>query len=475
MITSAFTTGNLRIFEKRRYLVFSVAKTPCPPPTSVPFKGLLRGMKPTPRRKSVWQERMPRRKRSLLKSSRVQEEVEEKSGDRRSGLRQAKEAKRKDNGVTNGIWYVTCENKEGVMDIEKLKRGESCIKCDGLWFTPPAFEEFAGRGACKKWKASIFHERRPLIHWFDKGILSTTGYLRRGAEPVRKIKSTKSGGKFQGILRNKYLRSSTAVTRRSMSSGGCSATEKAEITSREDSGAKGDSHQSDEDEKLNDDPNQMETEDGALLAAADYSKDHNGTKERHKDVDLVKTKKPELQIETKVIIKRLSVTKTESGATVLPVEDSWCEPLEANVPSEEPEDDTAVPEADGEGTVKELNSSSGVSTTPAEIDTSDNGDKTGLSAAPLNVLLECVYNNNTDEGKTEHDKAEVETSGKCVQVADYPRASERVQDGASGGPEGADVDALDLDQLKREKLKLQLRVLRLQEQYYTLMLNDFKK
>ncbi|KAM4534811.1 uncharacterized protein V3H82_024706 isoform 2-T3 [Fundulus diaphanus] len=415
---------------------------------------------------------MPKRKRSLLKSSRVQEEVEEKSGDRRFGLRQAKQAKRKDNGVTNGIWYVTCENKEGVMDIEKLKRGESCIKCDGLWFTPPAFEEFAGRGACKKWKASIFHERRPLMHWFDKGILSTSGYLRRGAEPVRKIKSTKSAGKFQGILHNKFLRSSTAMTRRSISSGGCSPTEKAEIRSIEDSGSKGDCQQSDEHEKPDEDPNQMETVDGAVLAAADYSKDHGGTKERHKDVDLVKTKKPELQIETKVIIKRLSVTRTESGATVLPVEDSWCEPLEANLPSEEPEDDTAVPEADGEGTIKKLNSSSSVSTNPAEV---DNGDKTGLSAAPLNVLLECVYKNNTDEGEAEHDKAGLETSGKCVQVADYPRASERVQDGASGGSEGADVDALDLDQLKREKLKLQLRVLRLQQQYYTLMLNDFKK
>lgn len=26
--------------------------------------------------------------------------------------------------VLLGIWFVTCENKEGIMDIEKLKKGE---------------------------------------------------------------------------------------------------------------------------------------------------------------------------------------------------------------------------------------------------------------------------------------------------------------------------------------------------------------
>lgn len=38
-----------------------------------------------------------------------------------------------------------------------------------------------------------------------------------------------------------------------------------------------------------------------------------------------------------------------------------------------------------------------------------------------------------------------------------------------------DVDTMALDELKREKIKLQLRVLKLQEHYYTLKMREFQK
>lgn len=49
--------------------------------------------------------------------------------------------------------------------------GKDCIKCEDQWFTPYAFEEFAGKagfaGSCKKWKMTIFHKTKPLQYWFE--------------------------------------------------------------------------------------------------------------------------------------------------------------------------------------------------------------------------------------------------------------------------------------------------------------------
>lgn len=49
-----------------------------------------------------------------------------------------------------------------------------------------------------------------------------------------------------------------------------------------------------------------------------------------------------------------------------------------------------------------------------------------------------------------------------------------VDDRASEVLKGSDVDVMDLEQLKREKLKMQLEVLKLQKEYYTFMLNYSK-
>lgn len=44
---------------------------------------------------------------------------------------------------------------------------EECIKCEGCWFAPSAFEDFGGKGSSKKWKASIFYENKSLQFWFE--------------------------------------------------------------------------------------------------------------------------------------------------------------------------------------------------------------------------------------------------------------------------------------------------------------------
>uniref|UniRef100_A0A8P4G140 SAND domain-containing protein n=1 Tax=Dicentrarchus labrax TaxID=13489 RepID=A0A8P4G140_DICLA len=90
----------------------------------------------------------------------------------------------------NRLLTVTCGNKTGILDVEKLNRGEECIKCQNSWFSPPTFEEFGGKGSCKKWKRSIFYGNKPLQFLFEQGSLTTKGFKKRGTSPSKKIRSS---------------------------------------------------------------------------------------------------------------------------------------------------------------------------------------------------------------------------------------------------------------------------------------------
>ncbi|KAJ4932261.1 hypothetical protein JOQ06_010686 [Pogonophryne albipinna] len=48
---------------------------------------------------------------------------------------------------------VTCGNKTGILFVEKLEKGEKCIKSEGRWFDPTGYEIFGGK---------------PLQFWIDK-------------------------------------------------------------------------------------------------------------------------------------------------------------------------------------------------------------------------------------------------------------------------------------------------------------------
>ena len=47
-----------------------------------------------------------------------------------------------------------------------------CIKYDGNWYTPSAFESLCGRGNSKDWKRSIRYGGRTLFHLIEEGILT---------------------------------------------------------------------------------------------------------------------------------------------------------------------------------------------------------------------------------------------------------------------------------------------------------------
>ncbi|XP_068613628.1 nuclear body protein SP140-like [Brachionichthys hirsutus] len=50
---------------------------------------------------------------------------------------------------------VTCGNVEGMLDRDKLAKGEKCVQHDKRWFTPSDFESLAGKQSCRNWKMSI--------------------------------------------------------------------------------------------------------------------------------------------------------------------------------------------------------------------------------------------------------------------------------------------------------------------------------
>ncbi|XP_029363661.1 uncharacterized protein LOC115047102 [Echeneis naucrates] len=79
----------------------------------------------------------------------------------------------------NRLLLVSCGDKKGILNVEKLSRAEECIESEGRWFSPTAFETFSGRSSSRKWKQSIFCEGKPLQTLFECGVLSTNGFYRR--------------------------------------------------------------------------------------------------------------------------------------------------------------------------------------------------------------------------------------------------------------------------------------------------------
>uniref|UniRef100_A0A3B3Z9D8 SP110 nuclear body protein, tandem duplicate 1 n=1 Tax=Periophthalmus magnuspinnatus TaxID=409849 RepID=A0A3B3Z9D8_9GOBI len=57
---------------------------------------------------------------------------------------------------------VTCGDLEGILNRDRLSRGEKCILVKSQWFSPSEFEQLAGKEANKNWKLSIRCKETPL-------------------------------------------------------------------------------------------------------------------------------------------------------------------------------------------------------------------------------------------------------------------------------------------------------------------------
>ncbi|KAJ8251587.1 hypothetical protein GJAV_G00222950 [Gymnothorax javanicus] len=74
---------------------------------------------------------------------------------------------------------VTCGDKEGLLQRDKMARGEECILSEGRWFTPSAFEEFGGKKTYRNWKQSIRCQNTPLQKLFKEGHLKCPSFKSR--------------------------------------------------------------------------------------------------------------------------------------------------------------------------------------------------------------------------------------------------------------------------------------------------------
>ncbi|XP_074511430.1 uncharacterized protein LOC141780196 isoform X2 [Sebastes fasciatus] len=91
-------------------------------------------------------------------------------------------------GEKNDIWTwtmfkhqfpVTCGQKGGILNRDRLAKGEECIAVEKQWFTPNEFQTFAGRKSCKNWKWSIRCKDTSLGKLIKEGHLKAGNYRRK--------------------------------------------------------------------------------------------------------------------------------------------------------------------------------------------------------------------------------------------------------------------------------------------------------
>ncbi|XP_055736482.1 nuclear body protein SP140-like isoform X1 [Salvelinus fontinalis] len=81
---------------------------------------------------------------------------------------------------------VTCGDKEGTLNRDKLAKGERCIVVQGRWFIPSGFEEFGGKKSSKNWKYSIRCRNTTLGKLIQEGHLTSPNFKRRKSAQAKK-------------------------------------------------------------------------------------------------------------------------------------------------------------------------------------------------------------------------------------------------------------------------------------------------
>ncbi|XP_070779462.1 cilia- and flagella-associated protein 251-like isoform X1 [Enoplosus armatus] len=428
---------------------------------------------------------------------------------------------------------VTCGNKKGTLDVEKLHRGEACIEYDDGWFFPPTFEELGGKGSSKKWKASIFYENKPLQFWFEQGSLTTKGFKRRRTKkkqmkmlsfsrisesPTKELEIEAAEGTQEDDVSDEELALETEEgeeERVGPENGG-------EVV---DSGVNKSEEEEDQMEK-----GEMEDED--MPAVADNDKDDSVSEERETSTS-EKIRENALQKTAKVIIERLPEFQAKSACQSKSMEnsDGWCKllvkgaqreeerehngsatddpsvtastpidasqmshpPVVGGVEEESGEEFTQSNERkeDGQRTIK---TETGNSPTPlsapatSSLDVKpESGDVSSLSSSPVLFTVTnttggapplgvCTYES-TDATTSGHDGAGLQLMKLDTGVPQTTQASGSApsSDVVPGPSSSCNLDTMDLDLLRREKIKLQLKVLKLQEEYYALKIKELRK
>uniref|UniRef100_A0A8C5E0C2 Nuclear body protein SP140-like n=1 Tax=Gouania willdenowi TaxID=441366 RepID=A0A8C5E0C2_GOUWI len=90
---------------------------------------------------------------------------------------------------------VKCGLVEGMLQKDKLAKGEKCILADKQWFTPSEFEKLAGKGSYRNWKLSI----RCMDTQLGK-LIEVGEQAKQSTEAKEKAEFEVRCGEFTGIV-----------------------------------------------------------------------------------------------------------------------------------------------------------------------------------------------------------------------------------------------------------------------------------
>ncbi|RVE69253.1 hypothetical protein OJAV_G00075990 [Oryzias javanicus] len=373
------------------------------------------------------------------------------------------------------LWRVTCGTKKGILNKTRLQRGELCIMYNGKWISPIDFETYGGRSSAKKWKYSIHHNNKPLEFFFRTGDLFTRGFK------FRKTSLTKD--KVLALSEEDSETDSSADTEDEENSCVSSA-----VTDEED--VLEDERESEKSEVKESEGNKIDHED--LTVSVENSKDQPAIKEMHPNIS---AKIPPISGNPVVVIERLptdvwnvgesqvlSDEEAESDAEMEVTDDSSSEDYHVYVTKVSTPSLTFERVAVGENEKRLAQSGEMLEQTIAK-STVDKGNSEDLMKSSTvlhpDVITEDKVRMEKDfsaECKREHDHhaTKLQDGMPNSVTSQSTRVSHCTHPASTRASTSANVDEMDLDQLKREKLKKQLKVLQLQEEYYTLKLNKLK-
>ncbi|XP_007565835.1 uncharacterized protein LOC103147436 [Poecilia formosa] len=370
------------------------------------------------------------------------------------------------------LWPVSCRDKKGMMDVQKLAKSEECIECEGRMFTPPAFENFAGKGSYKKWKLSIFSDGKPLQHWFEKGLLHTEGF-KRGTKTYKK-----KGKTFQ----NNREKPAHNLRRRDAQGAGESGAEATDDSENDDGIPSGSKLRRTEEEKERNDSDHPEERRDEQPDEMENNKGLYAPKEPDPRLIISTPEKLALQLNSIVLLQRMSMTRSRSQTSA--VDHQLRDNEEGDGDSEmsyyektkSGERENLI--EDGEEPAESQTADVATNTSPQQEPVEQKiHDLLSLSAETLTMPGPSSCDNHTDVICLDQFESQTMSETRSICDSDSTRISDKVETSTSGVLTGSDMDTMDLDQLQRETLKTQLEAAREQKEasrvkkeYYTLKL-----
>nr|XP_054606665.1 aspartic and glutamic acid-rich protein isoform X2 [Nothobranchius furzeri] len=340
-------------------------------------------------------------------------------------------------GETPGLWSITCGAKNGLLDIERLKQGEKCIESEGRWFIPPAFENFGGKGTAKKWKATISHKGKSLQFWFKKGLLSTKGYKGWGAKPRKVSEKQQHGGEVP-----------TEESEKLSSKNG-----------DDDEGGKGTGVtkqfiKKEEEKKIDD---RGEGKNVTSVDAAGIKQEDKLVQREMGDED-----KPADHSLSKAPDKTALQTRMMEMSTAFPLSHGQ---IISKVQPVKTEEDNYIPVSKkSKQPFATENVNTGANVAPQQLPINQDLRETRSISPPPNFACDCKFKSCSDATKDGHKAAHLlMTSEKCQTLTGSSNTRDTLLSSSSADTK---VHAVDLKQLKTEKIKQQLKALKAQEMHY---------